>query len=108
MQVFWDRGPLFVKDLVASFDPPRPHINTVSTFVRGLEEKGYLAHRAYGATYQYYPVVDKERYSQESLGGVIDKYFGRSAMRAVSSLVDAESLTVDELKQLIWLIEHRK
>lgn len=108
MHIFWTQGPLFVKDLLAHFDEPRPHFNTVSTFVRALEEKGFLSHRAFGTSYQYFALIDQDRYSQMSLGGVIDKYFNRSALRAVSSLVEAESLSVEELKQLISLIENRK
>ena len=41
MEFFWEKGPLFVKEMLEFYPQPRPHFNTVSTFVRGLEEKGY-------------------------------------------------------------------
>ena len=44
MGFFWTKGPLFVKELLAFYDDPKPHFNTLSTIVRGLEEKGYLSH----------------------------------------------------------------
>lgn len=39
MGYFWTEGPLFVKQLLEFYDEPRPHFNTLSTIVRGLEEK---------------------------------------------------------------------
>ena len=57
MGYFWEKGPLFVKQLLEFYDEPRPHFNTLSTIVRGLEEKGFLHHEVFGNTYQYYAVV---------------------------------------------------
>ena len=59
MGFFWEKGPLFVKQLLEFYPEPRPHFNTLSTIVRGLEEKGYLAHTAFGNTYQYRAAVSK-------------------------------------------------
>ena len=50
MGFFWEKGPLFVKEIVGLYEEPRPHFNTLSTFVRALEEKGYLSHRTFGNT----------------------------------------------------------
>ena len=46
MQIFWERGPMFVKDIVPLYDEPKPHFNTISTMVRTLESKGFLDHEA--------------------------------------------------------------
>ena len=48
MGYFWEKGPLFVKQLLDFYDEPRPHFNTLSTIVRGLEEKGFLSHEVFG------------------------------------------------------------
>ena len=39
MGYFWEKGPLFVKQLLEFYDEPRPHFNTLSTIVRGLKKK---------------------------------------------------------------------
>ena len=44
MGYFWEKGPLFVKEMLAFYEEPKPHFNTLSTIVRGLEDKGFLAH----------------------------------------------------------------
>lgn len=105
MQWFWDRGALFVRELVALYPDPKPHFNTLSTMTRSLEAKGYLSHKAYGATYQYFPVVTAEEFRKGSLSQVIDKYFGESYLGAVSALVKEEKISVEELKELIRRIE---
>lgn len=105
MGYFWEKGPLFVKQLLDFYDEPRPHFNTLSTIVRGLEEKGFLSHEAFGNTYQYYAVVSRDDFKKKTLKGVISKYFNNSYLGAVSSLVKEEEISLDELKQLIRDVE---
>lgn len=105
MNLFWQNGPLFVRELVALYDEPKPHFNTLSTMVRALEAKGYLSHNAYGSTYQYYAVVTEEEFRNGTLKGVISKYFENSYMSAVSTLVREEKISLDELRELIHTIE---
>ena len=105
MGYFWEKGPLFVKQLLDFYDEPRPHFNTLSTIVRGLEEKGFLSHEAFGNTYQYYAVVSRDDFKKKTLKGVISKYFNNSYLGAVLSLVKEEEISLDELKQLIRDVE---
>ena len=67
MRCFWEHGPLFVRELVALAAEPKPHFNTLSTMVRALEAKGYVGHKTFGSTYQYYPVVTEEEFSAARL-----------------------------------------
>lgn len=108
MNSFWMYGDLFVKDLLEKHPEPKPHVNTLSTIVRTLEEKGLLNHRSYGNTYQYFPIVTKEEYSKGCLDGVVSKYFDNSALTAVSALVKEEKISLDELKELIRMVENKK
>lgn len=106
MGFFWDRGPMFVKEMVELYDEPRPHFNTLSTFVRGLEEKGFVAHRAFGNTYQYYALMSREDFKKKTLKGVISKYFNNSYLGLVSSLVKEEDISLEDLKNLIREVEN--
>lgn len=105
MGYFWTEGPLFVKQLLEFYGEPKPHFNTLSTIVRGLEEKGFLAHHAYGNTYQYYAAVSEADYSRGTLKNVIAKYFNNSYLGVISSLVREEEISVDELRKLIDDVE---
>ena len=100
MTRFWERGALFVKELQELYAEPKPHFNTLSTMVRGLEAKGN--------TYQYYPLVTEEQFRSGTLRGVISKYFHDSYLNAVSTLVREEKISVEELRELIERIEKGK
>ena len=105
MEHFWEKGPLFVRELRELYPEPRPHFTTLSTQVRNLESEGFIDHKSYGPTYQYFAKVTKEEYKQRSLVGIIDKYFDNSYINAISALVKEYRVSVDELKELIDLIE---
>ena len=108
MRIFWERGPMFVRELVELAAEPKPHFNTLSTMVRGLEAKGYLAHEAFGNTYRYYPVVTQQQFGRGSLSGVVGRYFKDSYLGAVSALVEEEKISLDELRELIRRIEEQR
>lgn len=105
MDFFWKNGPLFVKQILDFYDEPKPHFNTLSTIVRGLEEKGFLDHNTFGNTYQYFAKVSEEEFSKTTLKNVIKKYFDNSYMGVVSSLVKEEKIDLEDLKKLISEVE---
>lgn len=41
MDLYWQHGPMFVKELLDYYDEPKPHFNTLSTMVRILEKNGF-------------------------------------------------------------------
>jgi len=110
MNYFWNKGPLFVKELLDFYTENKPHFNTLSTIVRGLEEKGFLSHKVYGNTYQYYPIISEEEYKSGTLKNVVSKYFNNSYLSVVSSLVDDEEISIEELRNILDQIEraHKK
>ena len=108
MNHFWERGALFIRELRELYPEPKPHFSTLSTQVRTLQEDGFIGHKAYGPTYQYFAKISREEYKQRSLIGLIDKYFDNSYLSAVSALVKEEKISVDELKELIDLIDKEK
>lgn len=105
MNLYWSMGAKFVRELLDYYDEPKPHFNTLSTIVRGLEEKGFLSHHTFGTTYQYYPLISKEEFRKRTLKGVINKYFNSSLFSAVSALVQEEHISAEELRILIDQVE---
>lgn len=106
MGFFWEKGPMFVRQMLELYDEPRPHFNTVSTFVRILEEKGFVGHRSVGKSFEYYALVSRDEYKKKTLKGVVSKYFNNSYLGVVSSLVKEEEISLDELKELIREVEN--
>jgi len=106
MERMWDHGPLLVKELQAYYDDPKPHVNTLSTLIKILEEKGFVGHKAITARcFQYFARISREEYRGGSLEGVVNKFFGKSYLSAVSALVKSEKISVDDLKELIREVE---
>ena len=106
MERMWDHGPLLVKELQAYYDDPKPHVNTLSTLIKILEEKGFVGHKAITARcFQYFARISREEYRGGSLEGVVNKFFGKSYLSAVSALVKSEKISVEDLKELIREVE---
>ena len=78
---------MFVRGLLAYYEDPKPHYNTVSTLVRGLEEKGFVGYTPYGNTYQYYALVSEKEYKSSALKEVISQYYNNSYVNVVSSFL---------------------
>lgn len=81
----------------------------MSTIVRNLEEKGYVGHRAYGNTHEYYPIITKEAYQNRFvLKRVVTDYFDNSYKNLVSYFAQNEKISADELREILAMIEKKK
>lgn len=107
MQLLWEHGPIHISKLLELYPDPTPHFNTVSTVMRRLEAKGFVAHNEVGTSFQYYAVAKKDDFRSKSLGDFIKNYFGGSYFGAVSALVAEEKITAEELKELLELVERK-
>ena len=108
MQVLWGLGKGFVKDIIEKMPAPKPAYNTVSTIVRILETKGFIDHKAYGKTHEYFPVVSRQRYTQFYLNNMVKGYFNGSITSLVSFFAKENSLKANELEELMKKLEEIK
>lgn len=107
MQLLWDAGRGTVSDLLARCPEPKPPHSTLSSVVRILEKKGFVGHKAYGKTHEYFPLIEKADYGKRSLSDVLLHYFDGSVSRLVSHLVEAEKLNEQELEELIKKLDDK-
>jgi BlaI family transcriptional regulator, penicillinase repressor len=107
MQVLWELEKGFVNDIVSQLPDPKPAYNTVSTIVRILEQKGFISHKAYGRTHEYYPLVHKEDYSREYLDNFTQNYFSNSYKALASFFANTENLSIRELEEIKVLVEEQ-
>jgi BlaI family transcriptional regulator, penicillinase repressor len=105
MQVLWKIKKGFVKDILEHFDEPRPAYNTVSTIVRILQEKGFVTHRAYGRTHEYYPLVTKSEYSKSHLSTFVNDYFSNSFEKMVSFFAKEKSISLQEMEEIMKIMD---
>jgi BlaI family transcriptional regulator, penicillinase repressor len=107
MQLIWQKERCTVSDLLDTMDAPKPPHSSISSIVRILERKGFVGHKAYGKTYEYFPLVAKEDYGQKTLMQFMSDYFDGSAANLVSFLVKDEQLDSDELHELLKKLDEK-
>lgn len=104
MQIIWQLDRCVVRDILDKLgDPDIPH-STISSVVRILEKKGFVSHKAYGKTHEYFPVIAKEDYAQHGVTSLMEKYFGGSPKMLVSFLVKSKDLNLKELNELMKML----
>ena len=108
MQILWDEKEGFVKDLLQKFPEPRPAYNTVSTIIRILEKKGFVDHRSFGKSHQYFPLVSREQYRNERFTYLMKDYFNNSMKQVLSHFGKSGSLNLKEADEIIQLMEEIK
>jgi BlaI family penicillinase repressor len=108
MHILWKLKKAFVKEVMAEITEDQPHYNTLSTIVRNLEEKGYVAHNAFGKTHQYYPIIAIEDYRKGFMNTAIDNYFNSSYKNMVSFFAKEEKISAKELREILDMIENPK
>lgn len=101
MQVLWELGEASVKEIIAELPKPRPAYNTVSTIIRILETKNFVSHKPVGRGYVYYPLIEKDVYSNQTLHKVMDGYFGGSFKSMVSFFVKKNDMDISELESVL-------
>jgi predicted transcriptional regulator len=108
MQILWDIREGFVKDLLQKFPEPKPAYNTVSTIIRILEKKGYVDHRSFGKSHQYFPLMSREQYRNERFSSLMKDYFNNSMKQVLSHFGNSGSLNLKEADEIIQLMEEIK
>ncbi|MFI2743133.1 BlaI/MecI/CopY family transcriptional regulator [Zhouia sp. PK063] len=105
MQILWKLKRAFVKDIMEEIMEDKPHYNTLSTIVRKLEDKGFVDHKSYGNTHQYFPIVSKEAYRKKYVTKTIEDYFNNSYQNLVTFFAKEDKISIEELKEIIDQLE---
>ncbi len=108
MQVLWQLGRAFVKEIIEELPDPKPHYNTISTIIRILEDKGFVAHKTYGNTHQYYPLIAKKEYQQSEVGNMVKNYFGNSYLKMVTHFAKEDKISEEELEEVLKMIKNQR
>ena len=105
MQVLWRKKKAFVKDLLSEFPDPKPAYNTISTIIRILEKKGFVSHKAYGKTHEYFPLISKPDYTKSFMKGFMQDYFSGSFKRMVSFFAKEKEISLEDIESIKEMLE---
>jgi len=105
----WSSGPATaeqVRHALAGRHPMKE--STVRTFLRRLEEKGFLKHRVEGRTYVYSVTQQRESVAARAVRQILDRFCEGSVERLLVGMVDDELIDERELERLARRIARRK
>ena len=108
MQVLWTLEKAFVKDIIEELPEPKPAYNTVSTIVRILQEKGFVSHKAYGKSHEYFTIISKEQYSTFATEKLVEGYFQNSFSSLFSFFSKKGKIDVNEADEIMKMINQMK
>ncbi len=105
LKVLWELGSASVRQVLDKLCPQGElAFNTVQTVLRIMEDKGLVEHSAEGRTFIYTPKCSRERVTSRFLHKVFDGCLDQ----LVLSLLKAEEISPEELKELERLIAKQR
>lgn len=106
MILIWARKGGTVRDVLADLPKERDLAYTsISTVLRILERKGFLQSNKEGRTHRYIPLVEQDEYETTNVKSLVKRLFRGDPLALVRSLVRAESLSEEDLRQMQELVE---
>ena len=105
LKTLWKIKEGAVSDILDNIAEPKPAYNTVATVIKVLEKKGYVAHKTYGKTNVYYPVISQKDYAQHILKDTFRGLFNGSVNQLVSAFVKSREISLSELEELKEIVE---
>ena len=105
-RVVWELKEATVRQVHEAMPESRGmDFTTAQTYLRRLEEKGYLNVRLEGRTRVYSPKVRPRTVIRETVSDLVERLFAGESLPLVQHLVEENSFSSDELKQLRELID---
>jgi predicted transcriptional regulator len=108
MQLLWDKKRAFIGELLEMMPEPKPARTTVSTTIRTLERKGFVGHRKFGNTHQYFPLVSQSEFLSNSLRKMSGTYFQNSYANIVNFFAAEGKLRRKDVEDIELLLQTLK
>lgn len=110
MNILWDmqRGAC-VADIQRQFPEPQPAYTTIATFLKIMEQKGFVEKRKSGSgkTFVYSPLLTRERYRRLVMDDVKNTFFGGSVKSLVSFFAEEDELTQEDVNEILAILKNR-
>lgn len=98
MKLFWKLQSFYLKDVMEQHPEPKPHQNTVSTYLKILVEKGYLFTEKEGRIFKYSVIVPFENYKKFLLKELSHNFFNDSGKEILEFLFNENLISQNDLR----------
>ncbi|SDR13500.1 Penicillinase repressor [Chryseobacterium soldanellicola] len=99
MKQFWKLETFYLKDVMEKHPEPKPHQNTVSTYLKILVEKGYLSTEKEGRIFKYKVLVPYEEYKKFLLKEFSVNFLNNSGKEILEFLFTENIISKDDLQE---------
>ncbi len=99
MLVVWDLKEATAPAILERLERPLT-ASALHSYLKRLEEKGYLACRKEGKTNHYTPLVEREAYRRQEGRTILGKLYEGSLKRFAAALHDGGALDQSEVEEL--------
>jgi BlaI family transcriptional regulator, penicillinase repressor len=93
MRLFWKMNSFYLKDVMEQHPEPKPHQNTVSTYLKILVEKGYLSTEKEGRIFKYTILVPIVEYRKFLLKELAQHFFNNSGNEILELLMSENMIS---------------
>lgn len=107
MNLIWEKGRVFMKDILASYPEPKPAHTTVATLLKRLQEKEAIYFELFGNSRAYMPMLEKNEYFSKKVGSMIKDFFNGSPTQFASFFTKETELETNELEEIKKIIEEQ-
>jgi predicted transcriptional regulator len=99
MQLLWEHGELKPADIQRHF-PWKIKNPALRSYLTILLDKGHVTRRKVGKAYFYRAVTRRQNAFRSTLRDLVDNYCGGSVRDLVLNLIQSETLTESELREI--------
>lgn len=96
MQLLWKLENFYLKDVLGQHPEPKPHQNTISTFLKILVEKEFLSVEKEGRIFKYSIAIPFEDYKNFLLKNFVKNYFS-SPKELIKTLISEKLIKLSDL-----------
>ena len=109
MEKLWERRELLtISDIVAALqeDGEEWSHQAIASFLKRLEDKGYLSSTKKSYKRSYFPLISREEYNRQEAEKFVNQKFGGSLKKFLAAFSGNKSLSKDKINELKeWLNE---
>lgn len=107
MRYLWNLEKAYLKNILDEFPDPKPASTTIATFLKRMNDKGFVSYHQHGSNREYFPLVRKTEYFSEQVNSMIKDYFNNSASQFASFVTNETNLNLTDLEELKKLVEQK-
>ena len=108
MHHIWNLKEATVNDIVENMADPKPKYTTVATFIKLLENKGFVDHYQMGKCYVFIPVVKRTEYAKVVVDSMISNYFEGSISKMLEYYTEREDISAEEIEAMANVVSNLK